>query len=133
MYCLKTLLKATDSRAEGRQLKKPIDRFLTIRKKVPFVWDEKWGRAFETLKQKLIEPPILAYPCFDGTEIILQTDARYTGLGYILAQMQDGKERVISYGNRSLKNPECNYSTTELEALAVVEGIKNIRLIFNVL
>ena len=94
------------------------------RKKVPFVWDEKCNRAFETLKEKLMEPPILAYPRFDGTEFILQTDASYTGLGYILAQVQDGKEKVISYGGRSLKNPERNYSTTELEALAVVEGIK---------
>ena len=45
------------------------------RKKVPFVWDEKCNRAFETLKEKLMEPPILAYPRFDGTEFILQTDA----------------------------------------------------------
>ena len=94
------------------------------RKNVPFLWDEHCSTAFETLKQKLLEPPILAYPRFDGTEFILQTDACYTGLGYILAQVQDGKERVISYGGRALNNSERNYTTTELEALAVVDGIK---------
>ena len=61
------------------------------RKNVPFHLDEKCNLAFETLKQELLEPPILAYPRFDNTEFILQTDASYTGLGYILAQKQDGK------------------------------------------
>ena len=70
------------------------------------------------------EPPILAYPRFDGTEFILQTDASGVGLGFILAQNQDGKERVISYGGRALHKGEKNYTTTELEALAVVEGVK---------
>ena len=94
------------------------------RKEVHFVWDEKCKTAFETLKQKLQEPPILAYPRFDGTEFILQTDASGVGLGFILAQNQDGKERVISYGGRALHKGEKNYTTTELEALAVVEGVK---------
>lgn len=67
---------------------------------MPFVWDGKCKTAFEALKQKLQEPPILAYPRFDGTEFIFQTDASGIGLGFILAQIQDAKERVISYGGR---------------------------------
>ena len=94
------------------------------RKDVSFVWDQSCQEAFKTLKGKLLEPPILAYPNFDGTEFILQTDASRTGLGFILAQKQDGKERVISYGGRALHDPERNYTVTEIEALAVVEGIK---------
>ncbi len=93
------------------------------RNNVPFVWDESCQKAFDTLKQKLVSPPILAYPRFDGTEFILQTDASSKGLGFILAQIHDGKEKAISYGGRALKPPERNYTTTELEALAVVEGI----------
>ena len=38
---------------------------------VPFIWDENCQKAFEVLKQKLINPPILAYSRFDGTEFIL--------------------------------------------------------------
>ena len=94
------------------------------RKYIPFVWNGECRKTFELLKQKLLEPPILAYPRFDGTGFILQTDARYKGLGFILAQKHDGIERVISYGGRALHKAEKNYSTTELEALAVVEGIK---------
>ena len=97
------------------------------RKDVPFVWTEECNDAFLMLKQKLLEPPILAYPHFDGTPFILQTDASLEGLGFILAQHHDGRERVISYGGRALHKAEKNYSITELEALAVVEGIKKYR------
>ena len=93
------------------------------RNNVPFVWDENCQKAFEVLKQKLINSPLLAYPRFDGTKFILQTDASGQGLGFILAQIHDGNEKVISYGGRALQPPERNYTTTELEALAVVEGI----------
>ena len=47
-----------------------------------------------------------------------------TGLAYILSQIQDGQEKVIASGGRSLNKSEKNYSITELEALAVVEGVK---------
>ena len=94
------------------------------RKDVLFVWDSSCQNAFETLKQKLLEPPILAYPFYDGSEFILQTDASYKGLGFILAQKQIGIEKVISYGGRALHNAERNYTITELEALAVVEDVK---------
>ena len=94
------------------------------RKDVAFVWSNECTAAFDTLKQRLIEPPILAYPRFDESEFILQTDASAQGLGFILAQVQDGHEKVICYGGRALHKSEKNYTTTELEALAVVEGIK---------
>lgn len=94
------------------------------RKDVSFIWSQECSEAFEILKQKLLQPPILAYPRFDGTKFILQTDASTKGLGFILAQKQDGEEKVICYGGRALHNSERNYTTTELEALAVVEGIK---------
>ena len=42
----------------------------------------------------------------------------------ILSQIQDGAEKVIAYGGRSLSKSEMNYSITELEALAVVVGVK---------
>ena len=93
-------------------------------KNTSFVWAAICQDAFEELKQKLQEPPVLVYPRFDGTEFILQTDASNVGLGFILAQQQGGEDKVICFGGRTLSKAERKKSTTELEALAVVEGIK---------
>ena len=56
----------------------------------------------------------------DGHEFILQTDASEKGLGRVLSQVgEDGKERVIAYASRTLKNSERNYSAHKLEFLAL--------------
>jgi len=68
--------------------------------------------------------------CGHGTQFILQTDASTKGLGFILAQVQDQQQKVIAYGGRALSNAEKNYTITELEALAVVEGVKKYRPYF---
>ena len=44
--------------------------------------------------------------------------------GIILAQKQNNREVVIAYTSRTLSHSECNFSATEREALAVVEGIQ---------
>ena len=46
-------------------------------------------------------------------------------LGLVLTQIQDNKERIIAYAGRSLNPHERNYSVNELEALAVISGIKH--------
>ena len=67
--------------------------------------------------------PILSYPDF-AHPFHLFTDASQTAVGYILGQILDGKEHVIAYSGRELSHAETRYSTTEREALAVVDGIK---------
>ena len=64
--------------------------------------------------------PILAYPRADGSEFILDTDASAYAIGAVLSQIQEGKERVIAYGSRTLDKPERNYCVTRREMLAVV-------------
>ncbi len=58
------------------------------------VW--KWGeadqKAFETLHECLITPPIVAFPNFDE-EFLIFTDAN--NYGAVQSQMQDDKEVVI--------------------------------------
>ncbi|GBB94938.1 hypothetical protein RclHR1_24450004 [Rhizophagus clarus] len=53
-------------------------------KKIDFKWTEKQQEAFESLKKKLMEKPILKHPDFEK-EFILITDASGEGLGFILA------------------------------------------------
>lgn len=89
-----------------------------------FIWTEECEKAFNELKQRLISPPILAYPNY-SEPYILQTDASRDSVGMVLAQVQDSSERVIAYAGKRLSPNEKNYSTTEIEALAVIEGLKH--------
>jgi hypothetical protein len=96
-----------------------------LKKNSRFIWEEKQQKAFETLKQKLIEAPILGYPNYEKP-FILFTDASGTGLGAILSQLNEhGKEIVIAYASRSLTPAERNYPITEQECLAIVWGIQH--------
>ena len=54
-------------------------------------------------------------------------DASSTGIGFTLAQNQNGKEVVIAYNGRGLNSAEQNYTTTEREALALVEGARKFQ------
>ena len=77
------------------------------------------------LKSKLSSPPILAYPDPKGSDFILDTDCSNLALGAVLSQVQDGKEKVISYYSRSLSKSESNYCTTRKELLAVISSVKH--------
>lgn len=69
------------------------------RKKVGFEWGEDQDRAFQELRSRLTQAPVLTLP--EGTEdFVVYSDASYSGLGCVL--MQRGK--VIAYAYRQLKN-----------------------------
>ena len=87
-------------------------------KKTPFVWTDAQQMAFKTLKEKLTNPPVLAYADY-RLPFKLYTDASTTGLGAVLYQHQDGQDRVVSYASRSLKPSEKNYPAHKLEFLAL--------------
>ena len=104
------------------KIAKPLHELL--KKEKGFEWGEKQQKAFEELKKKLIEYPILSYPNYEK-EFILITDASGEGLGAVLSQYNDeGKETVIAYASRGLKPAEKNYPITEQECLAIVWAIE---------
>ncbi|CAG8572991.1 15262_t:CDS:2 [Dentiscutata erythropus] len=95
-----------------------------LKKDVKYKWKQEQEDAFKQLKSHFTEASILRYPDFDKT-FIIHTDASGIGLGAMLAQKDDhGKEYVVAYMSRSLTKPEKNYSTTELECLAVLWAVE---------
>ena len=80
-------------------------------------WGQEQQNAFELLIEKLCSPPVLAFPDFQ-LPFVLHTDASIKGLGAVLYQVQEGKERVIAYASRGLKSAEINYPAHKLEFLA---------------
>lgn len=104
----------------------PLNRLLT--KHTPFKWTTECQDAFELLKEKLTNTPLLAYPDF-RKQFILSCDASGMAIGYILSQIgDDNKEHVIAYGGRALNNAEKAYSVTEQEMLALISAIDHFRL-----
>ena len=64
------------------KIAQPLHRLTA--KDVPFEWSLGCGAA---LKNKLVTPPVLAYPCF-GKAFTLETDASILGLGAVLSPKQ---------------------------------------------
>jgi len=93
-----------------------------LKRDAKFVWNTV--HQFDFLKSALTSAPVLAFPNMQKP-FILSTDASCSGIAYILSQEDDqGHERVISYGGRGLRKAELNWTVTELEALAIVEGTR---------
>ncbi|GJX59869.1 putative reverse transcriptase domain-containing protein [Tanacetum coccineum] len=79
-----------------------------------YIWGEDQESAFQLLKQKLCEAPILALP--EGNDdFVVYCDASHQGLGAVLMQ----REKVIAYASRQLKPNED--TTQDLELGAVKE------------
>lgn len=91
-----------------------------------YFWSRECQISFDSLKQSLLEAPILGYPD-PGLEYILDTDASLDGVGAVLSQVQAGHERVISYYSRALSKTERNYCVTRRELLAVVKAVIHFR------
>ena len=97
-----------------------------LKKDSPFIWTNEHQKAFEMLKQKLCEAPILTYPDIQG-EYLLIVDASAKCLGGVLAQGTEKKHNPISYWSRVLTQTEQKYSAYEREALAIYEAVKHFR------
>ncbi|GKD76405.1 putative reverse transcriptase domain-containing protein [Tanacetum coccineum] len=101
-----------------------IAKPLTVltKKSKTFDWGEEEENAFQTLKDKLCNAPVLALPN-RPKDFMVYCDASSLGLGCVL--MQRGK--VIAYASRQLKIHEKNYTTHDLELGAVVFALKTWR------
>ena len=104
---------------------KPLNKLLhnlegtpSQKKEFKVHWGPEQQEAFETLQRLCTESPILAYTDFKAP-FILHTDASGDGLGAVLYQVQEGKQRVIAYACWSLTRSERNCPVHKLEFLAL--------------
>jgi len=93
------------------------------RNKTSFTWTPCHQTAFDTLRQRLMSPPILDYPKRTD-HFTLTTDASDVGLGAVLST---SRHTVIEFASRALTSAERKYTTTEKECLAIVWATRKFR------
>ena len=80
--------------------------------------------AFDKLKLALTTNPTLAPPDYDRP-FLLQIDPSDLGIGAVLSQDYDGKERPVAYYSRKLLPLEGRCAATDKEGLAMVSACKH--------
>lgn len=102
------------------KLTKPLTNL--TRKRVEFSWTEKCENAFQTLKQKLYESPILKYPDFSQPFKIIE-DASDFACGGVLTHI----DMPIVYISKAFNKAERNKPPIEKELLAVHFAYTHLR------
>ncbi|GJW25401.1 reverse transcriptase domain-containing protein [Tanacetum coccineum] len=97
-----------------------------LEKNTPFIFSEECIQAFQTLKKKLTEAPILIAPNWDQP-FELMCDASDYAIGAVLGQRIEKHFRPIHYASKTMTEAESNYTTTEKEMLAVVYAFEKFR------
>ncbi|GJX88541.1 reverse transcriptase domain-containing protein [Tanacetum coccineum] len=90
-----------------------------LEKNTPFIFSDECIQAFQTLKKKLTEAPILIAPDWD-LPFELMCDASDFAIGAVLGQRHEKHFRPIHYASKTMNEAESHYTTTEKEMLAVV-------------
>nr|GEU83851.1 hypothetical protein [Tanacetum cinerariifolium] len=89
-----------------------------LEKDTPFIFSQECVDAFQTLKRKLAEAPILIAPDWD-MPFELMCDASDFAIGAVLRKRQDKNFRPTHYASKTMTEAESNYTMTEKEMLAV--------------
>nr|GEY10939.1 reverse transcriptase domain-containing protein [Tanacetum cinerariifolium] len=90
-----------------------------LEKDTPFIFSKECVEAFQTLKRKLTEAPILIAPDWD-MPFELMCDASDFAISAVLGQRQDKHFRPIHYASKTMTEAESNYTIMKKEMLAVV-------------
>ncbi|GJY95197.1 reverse transcriptase domain-containing protein [Tanacetum coccineum] len=97
-----------------------------LEKNTPFIFSEECIQAFQILKKKLTEAPILIALNWDQP-FELMCDASDYAIGAVLGQRIEKHFRPIHYASKTMTKAETNYTTTEKEMLAVVYAFEKFR------
>nr|GEY71597.1 reverse transcriptase domain-containing protein [Tanacetum cinerariifolium] len=97
-----------------------------LEKDILFVFSKGCIDAFETLKKKLTEAPILVVPDWN-LPFELMCDASDFAIGVVPGQRKTKHFQPIHYASKTMTEAQMHYTTTEKDMLAVVYAFENLR------
>nr|GEU55865.1 reverse transcriptase domain-containing protein [Tanacetum cinerariifolium] len=105
-----------------------INRPMThlLEKEIPFVFSKECINAFDTLKKKPTEAPILVVPDWN-LPFELMCDASDYAIGAVLGQRKSKHFQPIHYASQTMTEAQIHYTTTEKEMLAIVYAFEKFR------
>nr|GEY79837.1 reverse transcriptase domain-containing protein [Tanacetum cinerariifolium] len=106
------------------KISRPMTHLLD--KNTPFIFSEDCIKAFQMLKKKLTEAPILIAPNWD-LPFELICDASDFAIGAVLGQRYEKHFKPIHYASKTMTDAESNYTMTEKEMLAIVYAFEKFR------
>nr|GEV90970.1 reverse transcriptase domain-containing protein [Tanacetum cinerariifolium] len=90
-----------------------------LEKETPFIFSKECIEAFNTLKKKLIEAPILVTPDWD-LPFEIMCDASDFAVGTVLGKRKTKHLQPIHYASKNVTDAQAHYTTMEKELLVVV-------------
>ncbi|GKE62523.1 reverse transcriptase domain-containing protein [Tanacetum coccineum] len=97
-----------------------------LEKETPFIFSKECIEAFEILKKKLTESPILVPPDWD-LPFEIMCDASDFTVGTVLGQRKTKHFQPIHYASKTMTDAQDYYTTTEKELLVVVYAFEKFR------
>ncbi|GJS05776.1 reverse transcriptase domain-containing protein [Tanacetum coccineum] len=97
-----------------------------LEKNTPFIFSDDCIQAFQTLKKKLTEAPILIAPDWD-LPFELMCDASDFAIGAVLGQRHEKHFRPIHYASKTINEAESHYTAMGKEMLVVVYAFEKFR------
>lgn len=90
-------------------------------------WTEECQKAFDEIKSRIMQAPILASPD-PHKPFIIETDASDYGVGAVLLQKaDDGTTHPIAFESKKLSKEERGYPAQEREMLAIIHALRTWR------
>jgi hypothetical protein len=97
-----------------------------LEKDAPFIFSNECIEAFNVLKKKLTEAPVLIAPDWD-LPFELMCDASDYAIGAVLGQRKSKHFQPIHYASKTMTDAQYHYTTTEKEMLAVIYAFEKFR------
>ena len=89
-------------------------------------FDESCQNAFEEIKFKLVEAPIMAKPDWNR-EFEIMCDVSDFAMGAVLGQKDEKMFKAVYYASKTFNEAQENYSTTEKEMLEIEFACEKFR------